>query len=251
MAQQSQHTDPQASEGVPDPPWWGPPRRASRRERTPLSRDAIVEAALRVLDEGGLEALSMRRVAEDLGAGAASLYWHVASKEQLLTFVLDRVIAEIPLPERDPERWQEQIRQFARDGRAAFLRYRDVARASMGRMPEGPNFLRVVEWQLALLHEAGIPPRATAWFGDVLALYVGAHALEHNVGTPEHMSGEQAETMFQDYMASLPPEQFPTLLALMPDVMAGDAEERFEFGLDLLIGGLEAMAPKRRTRRGR
>ena len=227
---------------LPDPPWWNPQRRSGPRNRAPLTRDAIVDAALTVLDRGGLDALSMRRVAEELGAGAASLYWHVSGKEQLLTLVLDRVIAEIPLPDPDPSRWQDQVRQFSRDGRAAFMRYRDVARASLGRMPEGPNFLRVVEWQLSLLRDAGIPPRAAAWFGDVLALYIGAHALEQTTGVPEHVSGEQAQEMLQEYMASLPPEQFPALLSMMPVVMEGSADERFEFGLDLLIMGLERMA---------
>src|SRR5579875_2585707 len=86
---------------VPEPPW-----RVPRREgRAPLSRDAIVDAALRVLDAEGMDGLSMRRVGEELGAGAASIYWHVQNKDELLQLVFERVISEIELPVPDPSRW--------------------------------------------------------------------------------------------------------------------------------------------------
>ena len=133
------------------------------------------------------------RVAEELGTGPASLYWHVANKDQLLNVLLDRVIGEVPLPEPDPERWEEQLRAFAHEGRAAFGRHRDLARASLGRVPIGPNLLRVTDWLLALLRGAGVPPRPAAWFGDIFALYVAAHAFEESItddGGAEHSALE-------------------------------------------------------------
>jgi AcrR family transcriptional regulator len=221
---------------IPEPPWWTSEQR--RSARSALSREAIVEAALRVLDRHGLDGLSMRRVAAELDTGAASLYWHVANKDQLLNVLLDRVIGQIPLPEPDPERWRYQIRQFARDGRAAFGRHRDLARASMGRIPIGPNLLRAVEWQLTLLTAAGIPARPAAWFGDLFALYVTAHAFEATVAQD---ADEEAAAM-TDYLSALPPERFPHLMAAAGELMSGDADQRFEFGLDLLIEGLTATA---------
>ena len=88
--------------GAPEPPWWRTRGDASRGERRPLTRDAIVEAALAVLDRDGLSGLSMRRLAQELGAGAASLYWHVGNKEELLSLMLDRIVGESRPPAPDP-----------------------------------------------------------------------------------------------------------------------------------------------------
>jgi AcrR family transcriptional regulator len=236
---------PQPSEeprgAVPEPPWWTSDQR--RSARSALSREAIVDAALRVLDEHGLDGLSMRRVAEELGTGPASLYWHVADKEQLLNVVLDRVIGEIPLPEPDPDQWEEQLRAFARDGRAAFRRHRDIASATMGRVPIGPNLLSVVEWQLELLQGAGVPPGPAAWFGDLFALYVAAHALEDTIAVDAGQ--DESAAAMGEYLASLPSDRFPYLMAASGDLMAGDADQRFEFGLDLLIRGLTSLTADR------
>lgn len=231
MEPQPRHDDAVA---IPEPAWWSNTERTTRRPT--LSRDVIVDAALVVLDRHGLDGLSMRRVAEELETGAASLYWHVANKEQLLNVILDRVIGEIPLPPPDPEKWREQLQEMAHEGRAAFRRYRDVARASLGRVPMGPNLLRVVEWQLALLRGAGVPPAPAAWFGDLFALYIAAHAFEDSMageGSPE----EEAAAMGA-YLASLPADRFPHLMASMGDLSSGSAEDRFEFGLELILRGL-------------
>ncbi|HEX2403614.1 MAG TPA: helix-turn-helix domain-containing protein, partial [Acidimicrobiia bacterium] len=109
-----------AEKSLPDPPWWEVPKRGE--PRATLSREAIVDAAIEVLDRHGLDGLSMRRVAEVLGTGPASLYWHVADKEQLIHLILDRVMGELELSEPDSSRWEEQIREFARSGRAMFRR---------------------------------------------------------------------------------------------------------------------------------
>src|SRR5437868_5722680 len=100
---------------IPPPPWQRLPERNSRRRREPISREAIVAAAITLLDREGLAALSMRRLAEELGAGAASLYWHVGSKDGLLDLVLDQLIGEGQVPDADPARWREQLKQVARE----------------------------------------------------------------------------------------------------------------------------------------
>src|SRR5581483_5676452 len=96
---------------LPPPPWQRTPRRGSRRREDPITQEAIVAAALELLDAEGLDGLTMRRVAERLGTGAASLYWHVGSKDGLLDLLLDAVIGEQEVPDPDPERWQEQLKQ--------------------------------------------------------------------------------------------------------------------------------------------
>jgi len=99
---------------VPDPPWWrkrGEPARAGRK---PLTRDAIVDAALTLLEREGLQGVSMRKLAQELDAGAASLYWHVGDKEELLSLMLDRIVGESEVIEPDPENWQEQVKEMLR-----------------------------------------------------------------------------------------------------------------------------------------
>src|SRR5215469_9991688 len=108
---------------IPPPPWQRLPDRRARRRREPISRDAIVTAAVELLDREGLAALSMRRLAEELGTGAASLYWHVGSKDGLLDLVFDHIIGEGKVPEPDPGRWQEQLKEVARAQRDASLRH--------------------------------------------------------------------------------------------------------------------------------
>ena len=190
---------------APDPPWWRK-RAAPSSERRPLTRDAIVDAALVVLEREGIEGLSMRKLAQELDAGAASLYWHVGDKEELLSLLLDRIVGEQKIPDPDPEHWQDQVREMAREARELFRSHRDSARLSMGRIPTGPNSLPVMERTLAVLAAAALPPRVIAYAADLFALYVGAFAFEESIareGDPEQ---------FDEYLRSLPPEDFPAPL---------------------------------------
>jgi AcrR family transcriptional regulator len=213
---------------------------------TPLSRDAIVEAALRVVDEEGLEATSMRRVAEELGTSPLALYWHVRTKDELLQLVLDRVIAEVELPAPDPEHWQEQLKGVARELRRVLTSHRDIARVTLGTIPVGANALRVVEWMHALLRGAGLPDRIVALVGDLSGLYVGVFAFEERLGlvspTGEDLPAEQVIAMLSDFWQSLPPERFPHTLALLPHLFEGGPDERLGFGIDVIVRGLESLA---------
>jgi AcrR family transcriptional regulator len=229
------------ADAIPEPPWWRPREQAARAERRPLTRDAIVTAALAVLEREGMAGLSMRKVAHELGTGAASLYWHVRNKEELLSLLLDRIVGEAEVPEPDPEHWQEQIKELMRSSRRLLSNRRDAAQLSLGRIPAGPNSLPVMERNLAVAAASGLPPRVIALATDMFALYVGAFAYEMSLRVPP--LGEEGVTTEQlaDYFRSLPPEQFPNLVALADELTAPDAEERFEFALELLLRGLEAM----------
>jgi AcrR family transcriptional regulator len=228
---------------VPDPPWRAERGRRAK-PRVPLTRDGIVEAALRVLDREGLEALTMRRVAAELGTGAGALYWHVGNKEELLQLLIDRIASEVELPEPDPSRWQEQLKEMGREMRRLMNSHRDFARISLGRIPIGPSTVSFGEWLLALLRGGGVPDRAAALAADLLALYVGAFAYEESLGlaspTREESSPHELIAMIHDYFASLPPERFPHTVALADLLVAGGPDERFEFGLDVIIRGLAA-----------
>jgi AcrR family transcriptional regulator len=218
---------------IPDPPSWDKPGRSE--PRSALTRDAIVTAAVQVLDETGLEGLSMRRVAEALDTGAATLYWHVADKEQLIHLVLDRVMGEIELPEPDPSRWEDQVREFAHSGREMFRRHRDIALASLGRVPVGPNLVRIAEWLLAVLRGAGVADRPASWFADLIALVGAAQAVEDHLAST---GDDDAAAAMGEYLAILPQSQFPNLLAVAPEMAGGGADDRFDFALELLLRGI-------------
>src|SRR5215472_17323122 len=95
------------------------PRRVTRRKTAgrpaTLSVGAIVTAAIEVIDHAGVSGLSMRRVAEQLGTGVASLYAHVSGKDELLELVFDELVGQVPLEEADPARWREQVHRMLRD----------------------------------------------------------------------------------------------------------------------------------------
>lgn len=225
---------------VPEPPWL---RTKPRRTRAPLSRDAIVDGALRVLDCEGASGLSMRRIAEELGCGTSAIYWHVANKEQLIQLVFDRVIAEVPLPEVEPARWQEQVKQAARDVRGALQRHPGIARLAFGTIPLGPNALRYHEWHLSVLLAGGLPDQAAALAGDLIHLWVYAFGFEECLGLPVPVGGgEEFVGAMRAYLASLPPERFPNTSGLAEQITTPGRDERFEFGLEIMVGGLAAQA---------
>ena len=230
---------------VPEPPWWRTRGESDRGERRPLTRKAIVDAALALLDRDGLSGLSMRKLAQELDAGAASLYWHVGDKEELLSLLLDRIVGESKIPAPDPANWQEQVKEMGRETRRLLQRHRDAAQISMGRIPAGPESLPVLERYLAVLAAAGLPPRVIAYAADMFALYVGGFAFEESLRVPPLGDASASTAQLADYYRSLPPDAFPTLVGLADDLTAGDADERFEFGLELLVRGLEAMVAKR------
>lgn len=231
----------------PDAPLPPAPRRQGRtrpakaRSHRTLSREAIVDAALGLLDSEGLSAVTMRRVAESLGTGPASLYAHVADKDEMVAAVLDRIFSEVPVPEvLDPHRWQEQLKDMARTGRATFNRHRDAARASLGNIPTGQGALASMNAMVGLLLAGGVSPVVASLSVDMLALYITATAFEDSLDT--FPSGEKESEEFhlevKSFFANLPADRYPHLVALAEPLTTGDRDHRFEFGLDLLVRGI-------------
>ncbi|MFC5997072.1 TetR/AcrR family transcriptional regulator [Pseudonocardia hispaniensis] len=234
-----------ASDAVPEPPWRTPRKVAPARRQ--LSREVIVEAALQVLRAEGIDAVSMRRVAAELGTGAASLYAHVANKDELLDLVFDEVVGEVPIPEPDPRRWREQVTQLWKDSHAALARHGDIATVALGTVPLGPNALRVSEATMALLRLGGVPDQAVAWAVDVVGLFVAANAVEGAVRVDRQRAGRDPQRYVEQvgrYLSELPADRFPTMVALAPLMVGGGGEERFAFGLNLLVEGLAAQADR-------
>ncbi|GAB2846496.1 TetR family transcriptional regulator ActII [Actinocorallia aurea] len=225
---------------MPDAPW----RRPRKKPRQSLDLNLIVDVGIRILGGEGLDAVSMRKVAQELGTGPASLYAHVSGKEELLELMLDRVVGLVRLPaEPEPERWKEQVAEVVRDCMRVYAEHRDIALVSLGNIPGGPNQLRVAEFLLDLLVRAGVPPQIAAWSVDRLALMLDADAVESAVFARRQESGvgtEEYLTGVKDYLSRLPAAAFPRLTSLREEIAAGTGAERLEFGLDLLLRGIES-----------
>ncbi|MRH85916.1 TetR family transcriptional regulator [Nocardia sp. SYP-A9097] len=140
--------------------WTREPQRSRRRDQPALSRDQIVSEALALLDEEGMEALSMRKLGTRLGAGATSLYTHVANKEELMELITDAVFGELDPLVVGSEGWRAAMLAFSHDLRAMMLRHPWLSSAlgEMGLLYLAPNMLRLNESVLTLLEDAGFPP---------------------------------------------------------------------------------------------
>jgi AcrR family transcriptional regulator len=233
----------------PAPPPWRQARRKAPAARQPLSAEAVIETALRLVDRDGLDALSMRRVAQELGTGAASLYAYFANKDELLEQLLDRVIGDIPLPEADPARpgdWPAAVRRTCWDSRAVFLAHRDLVKVARATIPVGPNSLRYTEAMLAVLRGAGIPDKIAAWGMDQLVLVIVADAVGAAIHAGGGRPGEQVAAPYpaqvREYFGALPADRFPNLVALAGALTEGSGDERFAFAVDLMVEGLARFA---------
>jgi AcrR family transcriptional regulator len=228
---------------LPPPPWSRTPRRAPRARREPLTQEAIVRAAIAVLDADGLDRLSMRHVARTLNTGAATLYWHVGSKDGLLDLVFDHIIGEQEVPDPDPERWQEQLREVARTMRATLLRHRDVVRLSIGRFAMGPNALRYGDRLLGILRAGGVPPELAVTSHRLLFAIVNGFSLDDTEegGLPPADRPDDPAAA-RDYVASLPADRFPHLIELAGHFAGPGRDQEFELLLDLFVDGLAQRA---------
>jgi AcrR family transcriptional regulator len=229
---------------IPQPPWQR--SRPQREARTPLTRDRIVDAALDLLVKDGYEAVSMRKVAQALGTGPASLYAHVANKKELDQLLVDRAAREMKVPDADPVRWQEQLKEAMRSMLAVMRAYPGVARAAMGQVPSGESAMLGAEKMMAILKAGRVPDQATAWALDLISLYVVAIAFEETVqGASEWTAKDIDEflTRLRGYFASLPADRFPLTVALATALTQGARDDRFEFGLQVIVAGLASFVP--------
>ena len=219
-----------------------PARSTDKKPR--LSVDRIVDVAMDQLRERGYDSVTMRSIAAELGTGQASLYAHVANRNELDALVMGRISAMLVVPEPDPDHWDEQIAGLAMDMLANFRQHPGTARCTMGNMPTSREALVPVEGLFAILRAGGVPDQDASWFGDALALYVASVAWEEDIWKSRaravDVSEENAWDHIPDVFESLDPEEFPVLTSMGETLMTGDAEERFAFGVNLLLSGLKS-----------
>ncbi|MBH0777123.1 TetR/AcrR family transcriptional regulator [Nocardia bovistercoris] len=149
-----------------------PVSRRTRPAKAPLSRAVIVETGLRILDTDGAAALTMRRVAQELDTGAASLYVYVANRDDLMVAMLDDVIDAVPEP--DGEDWRARLVTLIEDAMVAIGRHQGLALVALGSAPTETVRSRLLDRMRALLAEAGVDSRTGAWAVDLLYLHLVA-----------------------------------------------------------------------------
>lgn len=196
------------------------------------------------LRERGYDAVTMRSIAAELGTGQASLYAHVANRNELDLLVMGRISAMLMVPEPDPAHWDEQVASLAMEMLANFRNHPGTARCTMGNMPTSREALVPVEGLFAILRAGGVADQDASWFGDALALYVASVAWEEDIWKSRaravDVDEDHAWDHIPDVFASLDAAEFPVLTSMGEALMSGDAEQRFAFGVDLLIQGLKA-----------
>ena len=208
------------------------------QKRKPLSRERVLDAAIALADRDGLDALSMRKLAQALGVEAMSLYNHVANKGDLVDAMVDRVIAEIELPDGE---WEDAVRRCAISAHAAFTRHPWACEPAMSpsRLPSEPNArMRYMEWLLGQLRRAGFSPELA---------YRGYHALDsHILGftlweLSHRMDAEGLEEAADNFLKQVSPDEYRYLIEHIRqhmDESLRDGTGDFEFGLELVLDGL-------------
>jgi AcrR family transcriptional regulator len=221
-----------------------PQSRRDRPAKPPLSRAVITAAALEIVRQDDLDSVTLRKVADRLDTGPASLYVYVANREELLERMLDRVLSEVPPVRVEARRWQTRLVELFTRMLAALDRYPGIAQVGLGSMSTSPAGLAITENCLALLRSGGVSDQAAAWLCDGLLLYTYAHAVEHAIErkrTPTAPHHKSPDTDFsseaRELFASLPEDRFPNLRRMAVTMTTGDDAARFEFGLSSLIHG--------------
>jgi TetR/AcrR family transcriptional regulator, tetracycline repressor protein len=207
-----------------------------------VTRDEIVAAGIALLDEAGLEGLTLRRLADRLGIRAPTLYWHVRDKRELLDLMATAVMNEALADWREPrpgQAWWEWLAGRARALRAALLAHRDGALMLAGNRPAQPS-LPGIERQLRALAEAGFGPAEALLALLALNAFVIGEALDSQGESGRQPGGRDAATPAD---ASAFPLISAAVSALEP---FGSSDQRFEYGLDLMISGLRAQRDRAR-----
>lgn len=206
-----------------------------------LSKQRVVVEAVRLADREGVDGLSMRRLAAELGAGAMSLYRYVASKDELLDAMIDVVFAEIELPPENVD-WQSAMRRRALSARQVLARHPWAIGLIDSRTAPGPTSLRHREAVTACLRKAGFTALMATHANWLLDSYIYGFALQE-ANLPFDTANELADMVEDVYLPQLPPEEFPYLSESAAALVAAgfDPAEEFTFGLDILLAALEPL----------
>jgi AcrR family transcriptional regulator len=216
----------------------------SQPAKSPLSKEAVLDAGLRVLRAKGIDGVTMRAVAAELDTGPASLYVYVANRQDLLDEMFDQVTGQVDLGEEpDSERWREQLEGLLTRILEVLEQHHGIARVPLANVPTGPNSVRVAERVIALLRAGGVEDRSIAWFIDIVFLFINATAYETSIYVEEGVDEQRLDEDIRQGFGRLDPNAFPNMFSMMHLLTSGSGDERFTFGLRLMIEGLLHVTP--------
>ncbi|MFF4037591.1 TetR/AcrR family transcriptional regulator [Streptomyces sp. NPDC001816] len=211
----------------------------SRRERPAkpaLTREGIVAAAVAILRAEGLRKVTMRRLAQELDTGPASLYVYVRNTDELHAAVLDELLGTVgPAPAEGT--WRERLERVLTDCTRMLLEHPSLARSALTARPSGPHYLNLIETLLALLDEGGVPRERAAWGVDLLLQHATATAAEH--------AGEESPGDWQALDSALrgaSEDTHPHIAATADALLSGAPEARLSWAFQALINGIERTA---------
>jgi AcrR family transcriptional regulator len=226
--------------------WTRPPR----KERSTLTREQIVSEAVRLLDSEGIDALSMRKLAARLEAGATSIYWHVANRDELIELIIDEVQGELEVPDPDdtPD-WRPAVRRVAHDMRSSIVRHPWIVSVldHLAAAHMGPNATRVAERLIGLFHSGGFELREAERALTTVSSYVIGSAMAEAAfrnWLARHGQSEQDWLDESQRQAQQATEIHPRLRELVASYQGADVQknmdEDFDYGLDCVLDGLQA-----------
>jgi AcrR family transcriptional regulator len=212
--------------------------------RIPLTRERVLQAAVALADDSGIESLTMRKLGQALGVEAMSLYYHVANKDALLDGIVDLVFGEIEFPTSGAD-WKAAMRRRAVSARAALRRHPWAVALMESRRTPGPANLGHHDAVLGCLRRAGFPVALAAHAYSLLDAYIYGFALQE--ASLPFTGPEETTEVAQEILAGFPADAYPHLteLAVKHVLQPGyDYGDEFEFGLGLILDGLERAAQR-------
>ena len=208
------------------------------RSRGGVGREEIARAALEILDVEGIDALSMRRLADQLGVGTMTLYGYFRNKEELLDAVIDASVGEGGL--RADGTWRERATALARGMRDYLERHPALVQIRQRQTMTRPRQFAVTEQVMRALTDAGLPRDEAARAFRLVFTYVFGHAAFSPDATADTARAEVRRSL-----AALPPDEYPLLSSMVDEAVAAAAgDEQFDFGLEVILDGIEARVAK-------
>ncbi len=208
--------------------------------RVPLTRERVTRGAMTVADAGGLGSLTIRSLAQELGVRPMSLYHHVANKDEILDAIVDVVFGEIDSPEGDEPDWRSALRRSAASARRVLARHPWAIPLMESRTRPGPANLRHHDAVIGCLRRAGFPIALVAHAYSALDSYIYGFAMQERALPFD--GPEQTAELAEAILSGFPADEYPHLAELTREhvLQPGyDYAEEFEFGLDLILDGLE------------
>lgn len=210
----------------------------SRRERPAkpaLSREGIVAVAVGIMRAEGLRKVTMRRLAQELDTGAASLYVYVSNTAELHAAVLDELLGTLEPPAKGP--WRERLEVLLTSYTEALFAHPGLARSALVARPSGPNYLHLIDTLLGLLDEGGVPAGQAAWGVDMLLQYATATAAEH-AARDQAIDAQDDWDALSRAVHGASTDSYPHLAAVGGRLLSGAPEERMSWGIRTLINGI-------------